>query len=176
MTKPIFVEMAELEVSNDPVGVLLTLGLGSCIGLCMYDPDARIGGVAHIALPDSALLRDTDPPAKFADIGTGELAKRLVSAGADQSRLIAAMVGGAQLFPPSDDEPYPLDIGAMNARAVEMALDSLAIPLVARDTGGATARSLELHLSQGRVVVRSVGFPERELCVLRAPTTKAQAA
>jgi chemotaxis protein CheD len=167
MAKPTFVEMAEIVVSSDPDAIIVTLGLGSCVGLCVYDGQARVAGVAHIALPDSALLNYADPAAKFADLGTVELISRVLAAGAAKPRLVAALVGGAQLYFAPEEEPYPaFDVGQLNVRAVRAALAAQGVPVVAEDIGGSTARSLELRVADGRLIVRTVGAGERDFCVL----------
>ena len=94
--QPVIVGMGELQVSNDPSTVLTCLGLGSCIGLCIYDPTAHVAGMVHIVLPERAKTQSSSI-AKFADTAVPELVQRVVGLGAVKTRLWAKMVGGAQM-------------------------------------------------------------------------------
>jgi len=91
------VGMADLNVVKHS-GVITTLGLGSCVGIVLYDPIAKIGGLAHIMLPYSNQVKNNSNKAKFADTGTIELVKLMISVGAKKSNLVAKLAGGAQMF------------------------------------------------------------------------------
>ncbi|MEG1292449.1 MAG: chemotaxis protein CheD, partial [Lachnospiraceae bacterium] len=91
------VGMADLNICKVPDSIT-TLGLGSCIGIALYDPITKIGGLAHIMLPDSTQMRNNSNKAKFADTGIEELVKRMTAAGAMKSRLVAKIAGGAKMF------------------------------------------------------------------------------
>ena len=93
----ITVGMADLNICRAP-DVLITVGLGSCIGLTLYDPVNKIGGMVHYMLPDSHITANNGNIAKFADTGIPELLKRITLAGANRSRLIAKIAGGAKMF------------------------------------------------------------------------------
>src|SRR5437867_3655500 len=96
MGEAIMVGIAEIRVSRSADDVLIALGLGSCIGVCLYDPQARVAGMAHIVLPDST-GHETNP-CKFADTAIPLLCQEMERSGASSSRLRAALAGGAQLF------------------------------------------------------------------------------
>ena len=89
--------MADLNVCKAPDG-LTTLGLGSCIGLTLYDPVTKIGGMVHYMLPDSTKVSNNSNKAKFADTGIEELLKKVIAAGASKTRLVAKIAGGADLY------------------------------------------------------------------------------
>ena len=97
MSEVIKVGMADLNLCRDP-DIITTLGLGSCIGIALYDPSTKIGGLAHIMLPDSTKMRNNSNIAKFADTGIEELLNRMIKAGAVKSRLVAKIAGGAKMF------------------------------------------------------------------------------
>ena len=97
MGKEIKVGMADLNVCVSPDSIT-TLGLGSCVGIALRDPITKIGGLAHIMLPDSTTIRNNSNIPKFADTGIEELVKQVVRRGADRNRLVAKIAGGAQMF------------------------------------------------------------------------------
>ena len=94
MSQMIKVGMADLNICKSP-NAITTLGLGSCIGIAIYDPVTKIGGLAHIMLPDSTKIRNNSNIAKFADTGIVELVNRMVRAGAGRTRMVAKIAGGA---------------------------------------------------------------------------------
>ena len=143
--------MGELKVSRARDGELVTIGLGSCIGLAMVDSVARIAGLAHIVLPDSQGVNG--PAAKFADTAIPELLACLRSVGAIPSRCHAVLVGGARMFALSKG----LDIGARNEAAVRAALDSEGIDVSAAATGGSRGRTVRVMVDTGIVIVQEAG-------------------
>lgn len=124
--------------------MITTLGLGSCIGIALYDPVTKIGGLAHIMLPDSTQMRNNTNIAKFADTGIEELVKRMVSAGAGKSRLVAKIAGGAKMFEVSGMSAIG-NVGQRNAEASKAKLKQMGIPLLAEDTGLNYGRTVELY-------------------------------
>ena len=92
------VAMADLNVAG-PSGILRTTGLGSCVGLTLYDPVTKIGGMAHVMLPSSAIAREGQLNlAKYADTALPSLLNKMRELGASQARMVAKMAGGAQMF------------------------------------------------------------------------------
>lgn len=149
------VGMADLNVCKAP-NAITTLGLGSCIGIALYDPVTKIGGLAHIMLPDSTKMRNNSNIAKFADSGIEELVKRMIAAGASKARLVAKIAGGARMF-----EVIGLsevgNIGVKNAEASRKKLKELGIRLVAEDTGLNYGRTVVLDCNTGEYLIKSVG-------------------
>ncbi len=161
MGQVIRVGIADLNIGRSP-DVIVTLGLGSCVGVALYDKVAKIGGLAHVMLPDSKQARSGQNPAKFADTAIPLLIEKMERAGASRSRMVAKIAGGAQMFSFSDKN-LQLNIGKRNVEAVKAVLAEEKIPLVAEDTGGSYGRSVELHTDSGKFVVRTVGHGIKEL-------------
>ena len=155
MSEVIKVGMADLQVAKAPDS-LITLGLGSCIGLTLYDPVTKIGGMVHYMLPDSTQVRNNTNIAKFADTGIEELLKRVTAAGASRSRLVAKIAGGAKMFETTGGSNIG-NIGARNAEAAKMILKQKGIRLIAEDTGLNYGRTVELHCETGEFYIKSVG-------------------
>lgn len=157
MSGVIKVGMADLNICKAP-DVITTLGLGSCIGLVLYDPVTKVGGMVHYMLPDSTMVRNNSNIAKFGDTGIRELVKRVVAAGANRTRLVAKIAGGAKMFEVSGLSEIG-NIGARNAEAAKKILKELGIRLIAEDTGLNYGRTVELHCDTGEFYIKSVGKP-----------------
>jgi chemotaxis protein CheD len=156
------VGMADLNIAEGGA-VLKTTGLGSCVGLTLFDPHLRLGGMAHIMLPSSDIARERKLNiAKYADTAVPELLKRLIDKGAIKSRLIAKMAGGAQMFAFMGGTDT-MRIGPRNVEATKQALEYFLIPLVAEDTGGNYGRTVELDSQTGIFSIRSVQFGVKEI-------------
>ena len=157
MGEVIKVGMADLNICKAP-DTITTLGLGSCIGIALLDPVTKIGGLAHIMLPDSTKMKNNSNIAKFADTGIEELLKKVIAAGASKTRLVAKIAGGAKMFEVSGLSDVG-NIGARNAEAAKAKLKQLGIRLVAEDTGLNYGRTVELHCDTGEFYIKSVGKP-----------------
>lgn len=149
------VGMADLKVSGHP-GALTTLGLGSCIGICLFDQKTKNIGMAHIMLPDSELVRTSSVRAKFADTGITDLIDEMVRIGSTQRNLVAKIAGGAQMFAYTATSDV-MRVGARNADAVRRLLNQLRIPILADDTGGNYGRTIEFYSDDGRLMVKTIG-------------------
>ena len=149
------VGMADLNICKEP-DMITTLGLGSCIGIAVYDPVVKVGGLAHIMLPDSTQMRNNSNIAKFADTGIEELVKRVTAAGANKRRLVAKIAGGAKMFQVSGLSTIG-NVGERNAQASRMKLKQLGIPLLAEDTGLNYGRTVELYPATGEFYIKAVG-------------------
>lgn len=157
------VGLGELKVGTRPGQILVCYGLGSCIGVALYDPVAHIGAMLHVVLPDSGLSRGREaPPGKYADTGVPAAVEAIVRAGASKSRLTARVAGGARMLSLGSVNAL-MDIGARNDEAVRAALRRQGIRLVADDVGGTYGRTIQLHIGTGRLLVSTVGRGEREL-------------
>lgn len=157
MSKVIKVGMADLNICRAP-DVITTLGLGSCIGLTLYDPVSKIGGMVHYMLPDSTKVRNNNNIAKFGDTGIKELYKRVTAAGASKGRLVAKIAGGAKMFEVSGLSEVG-NIGARNAEVAKKTLRELGVRLIAEDTGLNYGRTVELHCENGQFHIKAVGKP-----------------
>jgi chemotaxis protein CheD len=154
----ILIATGELAVGEHPQ-ILVTPALGSCVGITLWDAFARRGGMAHVMLPTPSDTRVEGLVDRFASIAIPKLVS-LVANGASGSRLVAKIAGGATMFGGDDSAA---SIGSRNVTEVKRQLALLRIPLVAEDTGGAHARTIELHLDTGLVVVRSYRYGIKDL-------------
>lgn len=134
---------------------LITLGLGSCVALLLHDPEAKVGAMAHVLLPDPSSSRDPSNPAKFATSAVPLLLKSLERLGADRRRMEAKLVGGASMFSALVPKRTPT-MGTRNVSAARGALDAAGIPVTAEDLGGDHGRSVRFDPGSGRVRVTSV--------------------
>ncbi len=155
------VGMADLKTVRHPGG-LTTLGLGSCIGICLHDPVTKITGMAHIMLPSSKAIKNNSNEAKFADTAIVKLIAEMASMGANKSRLVGKMAGGAQMFAFSGQNDM-MKIGERNAAAVREMLNSLGIRILADDTGGNFGRSIEFYSEDGRLLIKTIGHGTKTL-------------
>jgi len=158
----IAVRMGELAVSSAPGEVLLSIGLGSCIGLALVDQRRGIAGLAHVMLPE-AIGGGGGPAGKFADRAVPELVARTTALGTSRTALRAVIVGGAQMFAfGGGGAGSALDIGVRNESAVRAALATERIPVVASATGGARGRTIRVFPG-GAVLSKEAGGAEIEL-------------
>ncbi|MBQ6887510.1 MAG: chemotaxis protein CheD [Lachnospiraceae bacterium] len=158
MGEIIKVGMADLKVVKSPDGVT-TLGLGSCVGIAVRDPVTKIGGLAHIMLPDSTAIRNNANIPKFADTGIEELVKQIVALGANRARLVAKIAGGAQMFSFSSKSDM-IRVGERNVAACKKKLAEMKIPILAEDTGDSYGRTVIFYPETGDFVIRAVGKSE----------------
>ncbi|EOS56715.1 MULTISPECIES: chemotaxis protein CheD [Paenibacillus] len=156
------VGMAELNVITQQ-GLIRTTGLGSCVGLTLYDPQLKIAGLAHVMLPSSDIAREGALNiAKYADTAIPALYRKLLDLGAAPSRLVAKMAGGSQMFTFAGSSDT-MRIGPRNVESCKEQLSELGIPLLAEDTGGNYGRTIELDSMTGILYVRSVQMGIKEL-------------
>lgn len=157
------VGMAEIQVgvAGD---VLQALGLGSCIGLVMFDRVSHVGGMVHVMLPDSAVSRNGIPhPGKFANTGVPLLLEMLLDSGAKKSQLTVKMAGGAEMFAFAGKDAPSLAVGKRNNEAVNEQLKLLGLRVAASDVGGTYGRTFEVDLASLSCVVRVVGRQPQQL-------------
>lgn len=156
MGEIIKVGMADLNICFSPNG-LTTLGLGSCVGIALRDPVLKMGGLAHVMLPDSTAIRGSATNlAKFADTGIEELIRQMEAKGARRSRMTAKLAGGAQMFS-FDNKSELVRIGERNVEASKKKLAELKIPILAEDTGRTYGRTVIFYPETGDYVIRAVG-------------------
>ena len=162
LQQAVAVGLGEIRISNNPSEILACYGLGSCIGLAAYDPVSKVGGLAHIVLPDSERSRKGRLSAKFADVAVPLLLEEVSKRGAVKSRLEIKMAGGAHMFRlvGTDDS---LNIGKRNIARVRELLAREQVGIRGSDVGGNSGRTLWLYVESGRVAVRMVGQQVREL-------------
>jgi len=137
-------------------GVLVTLGLGSCVAIMLHDPQTKTGAMAHVLLPSTSLARDLTNRAKFPETAVPLLIERLKVLGADPRRLVAKLAGGARMFSQLVT-PGTIQMGERNVLASRAALRVAAIPVIREAVGGDRGRSVRFYVKDGRVEIRSVG-------------------
>lgn len=155
------VGMADLKVCVSPDSVI-TLGLGSCVGIAIRDPITKVGGLAHIMLPDSTAIRNNSNIPKFADTGIEELVRQVTLKGANKNRLVAKIAGGAQMFG-FGSQSETVRVGERNVEATKKKLKEMKIPILAEDTGKNFGRTVIFYPETGDYVIRAVGKPEYKI-------------
>jgi len=155
------VGIAQMRIAKDPV-ILSALGLGSCLGIALYDPQVCVGGLAHTLLPAPRPQDEISRPGKFVTSAIHTLLQEILAAGAQRENLQAKIMGGANMFL-SLQANAEEGIGARNAAMARKVLEELAIPLVAEDVGGHHGRTIEFHLATGTVQVRSLRGGHKEI-------------
>jgi len=157
----LIVGVSDLKVSDDSESVLITYSLGSCIGVTVYDPLARVGGMLHFMLPDS----DLDPakaqknPCMFADTGIPSLFKEAYKLGAKKQRMKVIVVGGSQVL----DQKGFFNIGKRNCMAVRKLFWKNNVMIDYEDVGGSSNRTLKLAVKDGRTWLKVSSQGEREI-------------
>jgi len=164
----IVVGMADCRVAGGAEQVLTTYALGSCIGLALYDPQTKVGGLLHFMLPDSAIdpARSKTNPWMFADTGIPLLLEKVCGMGAAKRRLIVRAAGGAQMM----DQENVFEIGKRNYLAMRKLLWKAGILVHAEAVGGLRSRTVRLELATGRFWL-SEGGEQKEL--VAGPSRKA---
>ena len=155
MKKEIRIGIAESAVVFYP-DKIITLGLGSCIGIALYDREKKVAGLLHIMLPDSKQFKNITNPLKYADLGIEDLLKKMINLGCRRDNIVAKIAGGASMFKFSDKN-INSDIGKRNTLASIETIKNLEIPLISEDVGGNKGRTMILESEDGSVFIRSIG-------------------
>jgi len=150
------VGMADLNSARHPC-MITTLGLGSCVGVALYDSVTKVIGLAHIMLPSSEQAKNNSNLAKFADTGIVKLVNDMLKLGAKKERIVAKLAGGAQMFAFNAGSDL-MRIGYRNVVASKEKLQELNIPIISEDTGGNYGRTIELYSDDGRLMIKTIGF------------------
>lgn len=156
------VGIADMKIVTAP-NTIRTSGLGSCVGVVLYDLQKKIAGLAHIMLPDSSLARgETIHKAKYADTAVECLIQLLEKEGVNKKQLKAKIAGGAEMFKFMTKTDI-MRIGPRNVDAVKQELKRFSIPLVAEDVGGTSGRTIEFSPESGKLMVRTVNQSSKEI-------------
>lgn len=154
--------MAEYKAAKSPA-TLITLGLGSCVGVVLYDSISKVGGLAHVMLPDSNLSSKKDyNPGKFADTAIDALIRDMNRFGADKRNIVSKIAGGAQMFQIKSENNI-MQIGKRNVEAVKAKLIQLNIRIIAEDVEGNYGRTIELYCKTGELTIKTIGHGNRIL-------------
>ncbi len=160
MAAPIVVGMADLKAARAP-DELTTIGLGSCVGICLFDNRTKVIGMAHAMLPDSTQIANNSNKAKFVDTSLKELIDEMTRLGASRARLVAKVAGGAQMFAYASGSDA-MKIGERNIAATKMQLQRLGIPILAQDTGLNYGRTI-IFSSDGRLTIKTIANGIKEI-------------
>ena len=155
------VGMADLNVCESPDSIT-TLGLGSCVGVVLYDPTTKKCGMVHVMLPDSKAITNNQNIAKFADTGIEECLRRVLAMGAKREKLVAKIAGGAQMFSVNTNNAM-LRVGDRNVEAVRKKLGELHIPVLAADTGENYGRTVVFYPETGEYLIKAIGKPPKTI-------------
>ena len=148
------VKVADFAVA-DARAMLVTVGLGSCVAIALYDPQVRVGGLAHVLLPSTGMSQDRTNRAKFPSTAVPLLCERMQALGARTGRIRAKIVGGASMFT-SLLSATGLQIGERNVVATRAALEHAGIPIVGQEVGGDYGRSVYFDVHDGSVTIKSL--------------------
>jgi len=160
-TKDIIVGIGDLNTVLPPRKIT-TIGLGSCIGIALYDRINKVAGLAHIMLPFSTEFTGDIKPMKFADKAIPMLVEQMKAYGADIRKTNARIAGGAKMFAFGSTNPL-MEIGNRNSEAVKKVLRDLNLPIIAEDLGGNVGRTMILEADTGRLLIKTVGQGIKEL-------------
>ena len=149
------VGMADLKVIKAP-GILTTLGLGSCVGIVLYDRINKIAGLAHPMLPSSVEISNNQNKAKFVDTGIDLLLEKMLKKGANKYSIVAKIAGGAQMFSFNSNNSI-VKIGERNVLATRQKLRDLGIKIISEDTGGNYGRTIQFNSEDGSLIVKTLG-------------------
>ncbi|NCC67857.1 MAG: chemotaxis protein CheD [Clostridia bacterium] len=158
VTQKLVVGIADMKLARNGEE-LITYALGSCIGICLYDPSMKLAALIHIMLPIN-METGRKNPMKYADTGIRETLKAMETRGASRARITAKIAGGAKMFESSGGNGGLGNIGKRNVESVYLVLKNEGIKLLADDTGGTTARTLSFDSSSGQGHIRSYGKPD----------------
>ena len=156
MSNMIRVGMADYKLCRPPQRIS-TLGLGSCLGVVLYDQRTKICGLAHVMMPDSTSIRKNTNRMKFVDTCLNDMLEELLKNGARKDNIIAKIAGGAQMFM-SHNAHNILNIGQHNTEAVHRLLEEWKIPVIAEDVGNNYGRTIEFDPTTGELLIRSIGI------------------
>ena len=153
--KTLVVGVADMAVSNDASAEIVTYSLGSCLGITIYDPLKKVGGLLHLMLPASNIdhVKAAEMPYMFVDTGVPRLFHAAYNLGADRNRIIVKVAGGSQLL----DAQGIFNIGVRNIESFKKLLAQQGLNIHGNDTGGMASRTVRLDLANGNTTVKSPG-------------------
>ncbi|MCM8823129.1 MAG: chemotaxis protein CheD [Candidatus Omnitrophica bacterium] len=159
--KIIEVGMGEFKISSSP-HILVTRGLGSCLGITLYDYTKKIGGLAHPMLPDIDKAQINSNPTRFVNSVIEKMVDELKLRGCSVNSLVAKIFGGAHMFTTVSGNSI-FNVGTKNIEKAKESLNNLKIRISAEDVGGNFGRTIEFYLDTGKVKVKTIFYGEKEL-------------
>jgi chemotaxis protein CheD len=156
--KLITVAIADYKIAKAP-DILRTI-LGSCIGICVYDPENGVGGLAHIMLPNQTA--EAVNLKKYAETAIPMMIEDMITEGADKKQIKAKITGGATMFKMASDS-FIGAIGVNNTKRVREVLEENGIQIMAEDVGGDYGRTIDFYIKTGQVKIKSLGREEKSI-------------
>lgn len=149
------VDIADFQVSNDPMVDLVTYSLGSCVGVSIWDPEVHVAGMLHYMLPQCSIApeKGLSHPAMFADTGIPQLFRGAYELGAVKKRLVVKVCGGSSLL----DDNGTFNIGKRNYIILRKIFWKNGILIDSEDVGGSVSRTMRIQVGSGRVTIRTRG-------------------
>lgn len=161
MGEMIKVGIADMKICKFP-DKLTTLGLGSCVGVAIMDPENQICGLIHIMMPDSTIIKNNSNKCKYADTGVHYMIEAMVETGAVKENMVAKLAGGAKMFN-MNGLSDTMNIGERNIMGVKKALAEHGIEIIAEDVGKDYGRTVVFDSEDGSLLIKSVGKPEKKI-------------
>ena len=155
------VQMAQMQLSEAPA-ILVTRGLGSCLGITFYEPSRKIGSMAHPMLPDVNKAKIKSNPSRFVNSAIALMIEEMEKKGCPKSRIVAKIFGGAHMFSFISTDSV-LNVGQKNIEMALAVLKESGIKVIGQEVGGTFGRTIELNLSDGKVLVKTVSWGEKEI-------------
>jgi len=146
--------VAKIAVAKAP-SIIITRALGSCVSIILYDPVTRIGGMAHVMLPNNRKIKNKITPGKYADTAVPTMLNEMIRIGARKKKIVAKLVGGAKMFK-SVNNDSPIDIGSKIIDAAKSILKKHVITLLTQDIGKDYGRSVKFNTENGSVIVKAL--------------------
>ncbi|MBI9047931.1 MAG: chemotaxis protein CheD [Anaerolineaceae bacterium] len=162
MLNNIAVGLGEIKISDDPNTVLVAFGLGSCVGVGIFDPVKGVGGMLHAVLPSSSSNKNQDTASKYVDSGIQMLISELEKLGLDKKRSKLYVIGGANILMANKDSA-PFDIGTRNVKAAKAMFEKITWTPDVIETGGHNGRTFRLYIEEGRATIRTMGEKEKDI-------------
>ncbi|MCQ2969920.1 MAG: chemotaxis protein CheD [Clostridium sp.] len=155
------VGIADAKIISAP-NTIMTIGLGSCVGIALHDGVKKVTALIHIMLPDSTAFKNVTNPYKFADLAIPSILNEMIKMGCNKKYIVAKIAGGASMFKFSE-KSINSDIGIRNIEAVREAINKEGIRIKSEDVGGSKGRSMFAEAESGKVFIRIVGQGTKEI-------------
>lgn len=159
----IVVGLGEIKISNQKDDILVAYGLGSCLGIAMYDPILKLAGMLHAVLPScEPTVSQGDACSKYVCCGIDRMLELLLKQGAQRNRIIVRMAGGANMLATSTFSDI-MNIGQRNIESARNKLDELHFKIAGEEVGGNIGRTVRFYVAEGRMAIRMMGGKERDV-------------
>lgn len=161
MYNTVAVGLGEIKISRDPGELLVAYGLGSCLGIGVFDPIARVAGMLHAILPANP-NGSSENAGKYVDTGVALLLEQMIKLGGERRRFILRMAGGANMLI-APGMSSVLNVGSRNVESAFAIFTTLNLKLASHEVGGNVGRTVRFYVADGRMTIRTMGNQEREI-------------